>query len=71
VFRTPFPVMCAGEGTTTGTAPRPCAGLGEGLPAGHGRSCRDRLPSATQSTGHHMVHRHDQVQSTGADETEA
>src|SRR4051812_1579553 len=31
--------MCAGEGTTTGTAPRPCAGVGEGLPAGLRRSC--------------------------------
>src|ERR1700741_3150999 len=26
-------VMCAGEGTTAGTAPRPCAGVGEGVPA--------------------------------------
>src|ERR1700730_3635699 len=39
VCRNTGSVMCAGEGTTTGSAPRPCAGVGEALPAGLRRSC--------------------------------
>jgi hypothetical protein len=43
--------MCAGEGTTTGTAPRPCAGVGEGLPAGLRRSCPGPIAQR------HAIHR--------------
>ena len=51
VCRNTGSVMCAGEGTTTGTAPRPCAGLGEGLPAGLRRSCPGPIAQR------HAIHR--------------
>jgi hypothetical protein len=51
VCRNTGSVMCAGEGTTTGTAPRPCAGVGEGLPAGLRRSCPGPIAQR------HAIHR--------------
>lgn len=49
VCRNTGSVMCAGEGTTTRTAPRPRAGVGEGLPAGLRRSCPGPIaPSCDQ-----------------------
>jgi hypothetical protein len=51
VCRNTGSVMCPGEGTTTGTAPRPCAGVGEGLPAGLRRSCPGPIAQR------HAIHR--------------
>src|SRR5215204_2207184 len=71
VCRKPGSVMCAGEGTTTGTAPRPCRrrrgppGRTQALLPG--TDC----PAPRNPPDHHVVHRHDLMQSRGADGTEA
>src|SRR3954469_12712288 len=71
VCRNTGSVMCAGEGTTTGTAPRRCAGVGEGPPGRTqallpGTDC----PAPRNPPDHHVMHRHDLMQSRGADGTE-